>query len=624
MSEEMPKVFFELSDCRKPKDRCGRDFLEGKADNWFQGVKLVKLGMPWGEFSELLCERFSGSSSRDIVEEFNKLQQKSTVEAYEEKFEELKTLILMKNSKLDEPYFVFNFISGLKEGIKPMVKMFRPQTLMKTFKVAELQESSLEIQSKQSKASGRVAVEPIFGMYRNSANNQNRQNSYKLPAINPLSQKTDLVHREFSRIFAEEMQFRHKHNLCYRYTEEGEDTEFEGAEGEQDELTGRVGELAEVSLNALSSTLKRKSIMLMGNLGGFPVKILVDTGSSDSFINHRIVNLLQLSYQSVNPFIVTLADGTDITSGAMGPNVTWLIQEYRFQFDLKIMELGGGTSSWKSIGCASSAPSHLIFTFSVLFLAVEGVYCTFKVFTTPKTLPPERELDHRINLKPGAEPFKLKPYRYPHSHKTDIESTSPFASPVLLVKKKDYTWRLYIDYRRLNDLTVKDKFPIPNVDELLDELHDTKYMSKLDLRAGYHQLRAKSLSGITCTTLADRAQCFGREPVVLYYRRFIRGYGVISKPLTLLLKKEGFAWNHNGQMAFEDLKRVMTTAPVLNMPNFELPFVIETDACGVGMGAVLMQQGHPIAFLNKALSIQNLGLLVYEKELLALVLAVNK
>lgn len=68
---------------------------------------------------------------------------------------------------------------------------------------------------------------------------------------------------------------------------------------------------------------------------------------------------------------------------------------------------------------------------------------------------------------------------------------SPFAAPVLLVKKKDGSWRFYVDYPHLNDLTVKNRLPLPIVDELLDELADTKYFSKLDLCAGYHQIRMR-------------------------------------------------------------------------------------------------------------------------------------
>lgn len=84
-----------------------------------------------------------------------------------------------------------------------------------------------------------------------------------------------------------------------------------------------------------------------------------------------------------------------------------------------------------------------------------------------------------------------------------------------------------------------------------------------------------------------------------YYRRFIRGYGVISKPLTNLLKKDNSIWSNTAQEAFNKLKIALTSALVLVLPDFSLPFVIETDACNVVIGVVLMQKGQPIAYLSK-------------------------
>jgi hypothetical protein len=125
------------------------------------------------------------------------------------------------------------------------------------------------------------------------------------------------------------------------------------------------------------------------------------------------------------------------------------------------------------------------------------------LFAVPQQLPPSRQYDHYISLVPGAIPVNSRPYRYSPFHNNEIENqvkdlleaglivptVSPFASPVLLVKKKDGTWRFCVDYLKLNDLTIKNIFPMPLVEEILEELAGPQYFSSLDLTAGYHQIR---------------------------------------------------------------------------------------------------------------------------------------
>lgn len=373
------------------------------------------------------------------------------------------------------------------------------------------------------------------------------------------------------------------------------------------------------------------------------------------------------------------------------------------------------------------------------------------VFAEPKTLQPRRALDHAITLDATAQPINSRPYRYSPLQRDEIErqvaemikaglvtpSMSPFASPVLLVKNKDGSWRFCVDYRKLNTLTIKNKFPLPSVDELLDELAGTKFFSKLDLRAGYHQIRMRPedehkkafkthhghfhfrvmpfglsnapatfqcvmnaifapflrkfvivflddiliyspswtthlehlrlvleklreaqlfakvskcefgknnihyvghiISDAGVSTDPDKTQAMLHWPVPQnatelrgflsltgYYRKFVRGYGIISKPLTQLLSVKGFQWTDTAAQAFQTLKQMMVSTPVLALPDFTLPFVIETDACDTGVGVVLMQNGHAIAYMSKALGIQNRKLSVYEKEFMAVMLAVDK
>lgn len=372
------------------------------------------------------------------------------------------------------------------------------------------------------------------------------------------------------------------------------------------------------------------------------------------------------------------------------------------------------------------------------------------LFLEPHGMPPQRKIEHQIRLKPGTEAVAVRPYRYAHLQKDELEkqcaallaqgiirpSSSASSSPALLVRKPDNTWRLCIDYRALNACTVKDKFPIPVVEELLDELRGVKYFTKLDLRSGYHQVRMNANDvdktafrthqglfeflvmpfGLTNTpatfqalmndvlqpflrrfvlvffdniliysqSWADhllhiravfealqqhalflkKSKCSFGEPSVGYlghvisaqgvsmdeskiqavttwpipksvravrgflglagyYRRFIQDYGLIAAPLTRLLKKEGFLWDEAALTAFRDLKTALSKAPVLHLPDFGVPFILECDAYGSGFGAVLHEGSGPIAFFSRPIAPRHAKLAAYERELIGLVQAVK-
>lgn len=326
------------------------------------------------------------------------------------------------------------------------------------------------------------------------------------------------------------------------------------------------------------------------------------------------------------------------------------------------------------------------------------------LFQPSSSLPLARETDHHIHLLPQSAPVNVRPYHYPHYQKHEIElqvesmlqkglilpSTSPFSSPVLLIRKQDGSWRFCVDYRALNAVTVRERFSIPTIDELLDELVRACWFSKLDLLHGYHQIRmhlediAKTAFRIhhghyefkvipfgLCNApssfqaimnvifrpylrhfiivffddiliysltfddhvahlkqtfrvlldnqfvlklskcsfaqpqvehlghlvsqrgvelVASKVNAFRQWPVSQstkalrsflglagFYRRFIKVNATIAAPLVSATIVDPFQWTTSAQIAFERLKQALSEAPVLALPGFQLPFIVETE-----------------------------------------------
>lgn len=99
-----------------------------------------------------------------------------------------------------------------------------------------------------------------------------------------------------------------------------------------------------------------------------------------------------------------------------------------------------------------------------------------------------------------------------------------------------------------------------------------------------------------------------------YYRRFIKGYATVYQPLYLALKKDNFQWGPDQEAAFATLKQVMSNPPLLSLPNFAIPITLETDACSSGIGAVLMQEGRPIAFYSQCLGPKTNAQSIYRRK----------
>lgn len=204
-------------------------------------------------------------------------------------------------------------------------------------------------------------------------------------------------------------------------------------------------------------------------------------------------------------------------------------------------------------------------------------------------------------------------------------STSLFSSPALLVKKHNGTWRFCVDYRALNAITIKDHFPIPTI----DELGDLNWFTKLDLLQGYHQILmheddvCKNSFLYSSWSLWIQGDAFWIMQCAIVKTVYL-WLCYHSCSLTRVMTHEPFKWSSTAQTTFDTLKAALTMTLVLLLPDFTLPFTLETDASGVRMGTVLSKNGHPIAFFGKKFSPKLLRASTYVQELFAITITIKK
>ncbi|GJY79786.1 putative reverse transcriptase domain-containing protein [Tanacetum coccineum] len=253
---------------------------------------------------------------------------------------------------------------------------------------------------------------------------------------------------------------------------------------------------------------------------------------------------------------------------------------------------------------------------------------------------------HEKVLIPGATPVAKSLYRLAPSELEELSgqlkelqdkgfirpSSSPWGAPVLFVKKKDGSFRMCIDYRELNKLTIKNRYPLLRIDDLFDQLQGSQYFSKIDLSFFGHVINGDGIHVDPSKIKVVRNWKAPRTPSKVrsflglagYYRRFIEDFSKIAKPLTVLTQKsKTFDWGEEQDNTFQTLKDKLCNVPVLTLPDGPEDFVVYCDASGLGLGCVLMQRNKVIDYASRQLKIHEKNYTTHDLELGAVMFALK-
>ncbi|KAI3798216.1 hypothetical protein L1987_33487 [Smallanthus sonchifolius] len=265
----------------------------------------------------------------------------------------------------------------------------------------------------------------------------------------------------------------------------------------------------------------------------------------------------------------------------------------------------------------------------------------FEVFPEDLTgLPPHRQVKFQIDLTTGAAPIVRAPYRLALSELQELSSqlqelldqgfirpsSSPWRTPVLLVKKKDGTFRMCIDYRELNKVIIKNRHPQPSIDDLFDQLQGSIFYSKIDLRPAFDQFVIVFIDDILIYSKnkEEHEEHLHLILELLKQEQWYAKFSKIAQPLTALTQKgKAYNWDDNQESAFQHLKQKLCSAPILALPEGTDDFVVYCDASIQGLGCVLMQREKVIAYASRQLKVHERNYTTHDLELGAVVFALK-
>ncbi|GKD42407.1 putative reverse transcriptase domain-containing protein, partial [Tanacetum coccineum] len=612
--------------------------LLGAALTWWNG-QIRTLGpdaysMTWEVLKKKITDKYcpQGEIKKLEIELWNLKVKGNDVPTYTERFQEL-TLICTK-FVANETEKVDKYISGLPDNIYGNVKSSRPKTLDETIELAnDLMDQKLRTYAKRQTDNKRKADDSSRNNHGHQQQPFKRQNVAKVYNMGAGEKKP------YGGSLPKAVP---KGNGCF---ECGAPRHFKRDcpklkknDGGNGNVQGWVYAVGNAEKNGNASR-NPDSNVVTGTflLNNRYASILFDNGADKSFISTAFSSLIDIAPTPLeNSYDVELADGKIVGVDTIIRGCTLNFLNHPFNIDLMPVELG---SFDIIIGMDWLRKYHVVIVCDEKLVRIPygGKTLIFrgdeKVFLEDLPgLPPARPVEFHIDLIPGAAPVARAPYRLApsklkelseqlqeHSDKGFIRpSSSPWGAPVLFVKKKDGSFRMCIDYRELNKLTVKNRYPLPRIDDLFDQLQGSIIYSKIDLRLGYHQLRVREQDipktafrtryghyefqvmpfGLT-NAPADKKEHEQHLKAILklvkkekLYAKFSKcefWIPKISKSMTKLTQKGiKFDWGEKEENAFQLIKQKLCSALILALPEGSEDFVVYCDASHKGLGAMLM------------------------------------